>query len=95
MAMRALLSKLRIPAAASRRTLPPFRSSSTAPQGKLSSTATAQDGYPVPGQGRRMIKQMLEEEDRRQRKLMWYEIIGNFIAFNATLYAFYVVRKMD
>uniref|UniRef100_I1Q814 Uncharacterized protein n=2 Tax=Oryza glaberrima TaxID=4538 RepID=I1Q814_ORYGL len=35
MAMRALLPKLRIPAAASRRTLPPFRSSSTASQDKL------------------------------------------------------------
>uniref|UniRef100_A0A0D3GMB0 Uncharacterized protein n=2 Tax=Oryza TaxID=4527 RepID=A0A0D3GMB0_9ORYZ len=97
MAMRALLTKLRIPAAASRWTLPPFRSSSTAPQakGKLSSTATAHDGTPVPGEGRRILEQIMEEGDKRQRKLMWYEIIGNFITFNATLYTVYLLCKVD
>ncbi|KAF0905649.1 hypothetical protein E2562_007432 [Oryza meyeriana var. granulata] len=49
MAMRALLSKLRI-LAASHRALPPFRSFFTASQDKLGSTAvraTAKDGSPL------------------------------------------------
>ncbi|KAF0905666.1 hypothetical protein E2562_007446 [Oryza meyeriana var. granulata] len=57
MAMRALVSKLRIPAAASRRALPPLRSFSTASQDKLSSTtarATSIEGSPLPDHSARL-----------------------------------------
>lgn len=45
--------------------------------------------FPLPA--RRILEQIMEEGDKRQGKLMWYEIIGNFIAFNATLYTVYLL----
>ncbi|XP_052163718.1 uncharacterized protein LOC127780786 [Oryza glaberrima] len=84
MAVRALVSKLRIPAAASRRALPPFRSFSAASQDKVGGTtarAAAKEGTPISDNSRKI--------EKFYRKLRWYQALGNFLGFNTSVYLFY------
>uniref|UniRef100_A0A0D9WVF6 Uncharacterized protein n=1 Tax=Leersia perrieri TaxID=77586 RepID=A0A0D9WVF6_9ORYZ len=93
MAMRALVSKLRmIP--------PPVASSAAATQDELLHRAIAraiakESSYDPFAEIRLKVKQMHERDLRDQRRMMWYQAIGNFFAFSATVFVFHLCQKED
>uniref|UniRef100_A0A0E0Q403 Uncharacterized protein n=1 Tax=Oryza rufipogon TaxID=4529 RepID=A0A0E0Q403_ORYRU len=96
MAMRTLVSKLRIPAAASRRTPPTFRSFCSASQelGSTAARATAKVVYPYVGH-----KAIFEPAIARQNRYRWWltflRLIRNYVALNAAFRASSHVQKPE